>query len=77
MPSTRCPDCGRFCMYDAYYARWWCDNCERKVDPETRDERQKKLMEILEKVPKTTVLGTMPIPPGFEIVDDIRPEGAK
>lgn len=29
----RCPDCGRFARYDAYYARFWCDYCDRIVRP--------------------------------------------
>jgi hypothetical protein len=27
---VRC-DCGRFAAFDAYYDRWWCDRCERRV----------------------------------------------
>lgn len=30
--TTRCPDCGRFARHDAYYARHWCDYCDRKVE---------------------------------------------
>lgn len=29
----RCPSCGRFARYDAYYARWWCDYDDRRVLP--------------------------------------------
>jgi hypothetical protein len=33
--SVRCPDCGKFLSYDAYYGRWQCmDNfCGRTVAP--------------------------------------------
>lgn len=30
-PSPHCWSCGRFARYDAYHARWWCDNCDRRV----------------------------------------------
>ena len=26
----KCDQCGRFARFDAYYARWWCDRCERQ-----------------------------------------------
>jgi hypothetical protein len=29
--GRRCASCGRFARYDTYYARWWCDACERTV----------------------------------------------
>ena len=35
--SVHC-DCGRFARYDAYYARWWCDRCDRAVTPSTEGD---------------------------------------
>jgi hypothetical protein len=31
--TPRCPLCGRFARYDAYYSRWWCERDEREVRP--------------------------------------------
>lgn len=31
--SVHC-SCGRFARYDAYYGRWYCDACERRVSVE-------------------------------------------
>jgi hypothetical protein len=42
MPS-RCA-CGRFCRWDAYRGRWWCDRCERSpAEPATSPETRAQL----------------------------------
>lgn len=62
MSATRCPDCGRFARYDAYYARFWCDFCDRKVpDPPVKvpliGERGEKTARVTPWIAGGLVLG--------------------
>lgn len=43
---ARCPDCGRFLRYNAYYARWECAFCDRLNVTPAREHDEPNLADI-------------------------------
>jgi ribosomal protein S27AE len=55
--QPRCPDCGLFLGYDAYYGRWTCSRCGRSLSPEKVAEERRLAAARASHPPETKLIG--------------------